>query len=223
MIVKDSAESYQPPVSPPASLLERHDVRKVTPADVPSLSKAMARAFYDDPVVGHWCLADESRRMRRLERAFELFLHRIYLARGDCYATESLAGGALWLPAGKWKPGGLEQLRLVARMARVHGRALPRTLQVLGFLEGRHPHEPHYYLQFVGVEPAWQGRGMGSALLRPVLERCDRERMPAYLEASSERNRTLYERHGFDVVEEVRLPASGPPMWRMWREGSSGG
>ncbi len=218
MTVKASVESYRPPVSAPASLPERHVVRKVTPTEVPSLSRAMARAFYDDPAASH-CLVDEPRRLRRLERGFELFLNQVYLRHDECYTTEGLlAGGALWLPPRRWKLDGFEQLRLVARMARVHGRALPRILQVLGFLEARHPHEPHYYLAFIGVEPAQQGRGMGSALLRPVLERCDREQMPAYLEASSERNRALYERHGFEVVEEVRLPASGPPIWPMWRE-----
>jgi len=69
----------------------------------------------------------------------------------------------------------------------------------------------------IGVRPEWQGRGFGSALLRPILERCDRERLPAYLEASSPRNRALYERHGFAVVEEMRVSDS-PPVWRMWRE-----
>jgi hypothetical protein len=51
-----------------------------------------------------------------------------------------------------------------------------------------------------------------------MLERCDRKQLPAYLEASSPRNRALYERHGFNVVEEIRMAKSSPPMWRMWRE-----
>jgi hypothetical protein len=54
--------------------------------------------------------------------------------------------------------------------------------------------------------------------MRPVLERCDRDRVPAYLEASSPRNRALYERHGFEVMEECRYADDGPPLWRMWRE-----
>jgi len=54
--------------------------------------------------------------------------------------------------------------------------------------------------------------------MHPVLSRCDRERRPAYLEASSTRSRDLYARHGFAVEEEIRLPGDGPPMWRMWRE-----
>ncbi|MGB0096249.1 MAG: GNAT family N-acetyltransferase, partial [Solirubrobacteraceae bacterium] len=60
-------------------------------------------------------------------------------------------------------------------------------------------------------------QGIGSALMKPMLDRCDRDGMPAYLEATSERNRRLYLRHGFDVTGEIRLP-DGPSMWPMWRE-----
>jgi hypothetical protein len=60
--------------------------------------------------------------------------------------------------------------------------------------------------------------GFGAALLRPMLERCDADGVPAYLEATSPRNRALYERHGFEVTEELKLPAGGPPIWLMWRE-----
>ena len=156
-----------------------HVARKVTPADVPSLASALARAFYDDPVVGHWCMPDVSRRMRRLERTFELFLHRIYLTHDECYTLDGLAGGAFWLPPNTWDVKGVDELRLVARLAQIHGRGVVRIAQVMGFIEEKHPHEPHYYLQFLGVEPRSQGRGMGSALLRPVLKRSDRDGVPA--------------------------------------------
>ncbi len=74
----------------------------------------------------------------------------------------------------------------------------------------------------VGVEPERQGRGVGSALLREVLTQCDAEGLPAYLESSNERNLTLYRRHGFEVIEELRLGRSGPLLWLMWREPGSG-
>ncbi len=72
--------------------------------------------------------------------------------------------------------------------------------------------EPHHYLPYIGVAPEAQGRGLGSALMRPILDRCDEERLPAYLEATSERNAALYERLGF----ELRAGGS-PPLWLMVR------
>jgi ribosomal protein S18 acetylase RimI-like enzyme len=79
-----------------------------------------------------------------------------------------------------------------------------------------HPTVAHWYLPFIGVDPTSQGRGLGSALLRRGLERCDADHLPAYLEASSPRNRALYERHGFAVTGEIRAGDS-PPLWPMWR------
>jgi GNAT superfamily N-acetyltransferase len=200
-----------------SSLPDVHLVRKATATDVPRLASTMARAFYDGPVVGDWCMPDASRRGERLERGFRLSLERIYLRHGECYASDSVAGAAFWLPPDTWGLGAMEQVRLAARMAAIHARGVPRILRVLAYLEARHPHEPHYYLAFVGVQPEGQGRGIGSALLAPVLECCDRDGVPAYLEATSERNLALYERHGFEVVETLRLPKGGPPVWRMWR------
>jgi predicted N-acetyltransferase YhbS len=69
------------------------------------------------------------------------------------------------------------------------------------------------------VRPERQGAGIGGALIAPGLERCDREAVPAYLEATSDRNRALYERHGFRAHGRIALPG-GPALWRMWRDPS---
>ena len=79
----------------------------------------------------------------------------------------------------------------------------PAVLQLFATLDEHLPHEPHDYLPIVGTRPEQQGRGIGTALLGPVLERCDREQRPAYLEATSARNRTLYARLGFRVTGEI--------------------
>lgn len=86
-------------------------------------------------------------------------------------------------------------------------------------LDEHHPQDPHEYLWFLGVVPAAQGHGIGSALMAPVLERADRAGAPAYLEATSPRNRALYERHGFEPGPAIAVGA-GPPMWPMWRRPS---
>jgi ribosomal protein S18 acetylase RimI-like enzyme len=104
-------------------------------------------------------------------------------------------------------------------MIRVFGRRLPLATWARLRLERRHPHHPpSYYLAAVGVEPALHGRGLGSALMEPVLAAADSEGTAAYLEASTVRSRALYERHGFTVTGEIQLPRGGPPVWPMWRE-----
>lgn len=80
-----------------------------------------------------------------------------------------------------------------------------------------HPHEPHWYLPLIGVQPSKQGNGYGSALLRASLARSDADGAPAYLEATSERNVPLYERHGFVRLGTIRA-GSSPPLVPMLRE-----
>ena len=198
--------------------MDGSDVRKLHDRDVPRIAKALARAFEDDPVMT-WIFRNDSERLTRLESMFAFFLRRIWLRHDECYAPDGLFGAALWLPPGKWHLSLPAQLSLVPGMLRVMGGSLPRGFQVVQLMEKHHPREPpHYYLPTLGVEPEFQGRGFGSALLQPVLGRCDAERLPAYLESSKWRNVVLYERHGFRVVEELNLPKGGPPVWRMWRE-----
>jgi hypothetical protein len=51
-----------------------------------------------------------------------------------------------------------------------------------------------------------------------VLEQCDQSGLHAYLEASSERNRVLYERQGFELTGTFNLPLGGPPIREMLRD-----
>jgi GNAT superfamily N-acetyltransferase len=192
-------------------------VRKVTYDDVPQLAVALGRAFDSDPPM-RWFLRDDDRRIELARQMFDVMLRTVHVARDACYTTDDVIGGALWVPPGRWRLGLLQQLKLLPGMIRVFGRDLPRAQRGLTVMDSGHPRRPHWYLDSLGVEPEWQGRGIGSALMRPVLERCDSEQVPAYLNAGSPRSRDLYMRHGFKVTEEFRLPERGPPLWRMWRD-----
>ena len=90
----------------------------------------------------------------------------------------------------------------------LHLSRAARLAAAIEYRHARHVREPHYYVRDVGVHPDMQGGGLGSALLRPTLDRCDREGLPAYLEASSERNAALYERLGFQLTHELRVRAA---------------
>jgi ribosomal protein S18 acetylase RimI-like enzyme len=189
----------------------------MTLAEVQPIACALARAFFADPHFS-WIIRDDTTRMRRLERGFATFIRRIWLRPDQIYIQERLIGAAVWLPPDMWHISPLRQLLLLPPTVRALGGASWRLLRALTYIERTHPHQPpHWYLAAIGVAPAWQGRGFGAALLGPVLERCDSDGTAAYLEASSPRNRALYERHGFEVMDERRYASDGPPLWRMWR------
>jgi ribosomal protein S18 acetylase RimI-like enzyme len=195
---------------------EASTVRKAKHVEAGALAAVLARAFEDDPAM-RWVIKDDRRRLALLERGFDLYLRKLYLKQDECYTTASVAGAIVWELPGQWKVGVLDQLRLLPAMVRINGRLAPRIVRALYALEAGHPKEPHYYLPFIGVAPEWQGRGLGAALMRPILDSCDDDKVGAYLEASSPRNRALYERHDFEVTEEFRLGKGSPPLWRMWR------
>lgn len=196
----------------PAGLVARPAVA----ADHGVLAATLAAAFADDPALTWVLPLHVARREARLRRFFSMELLR-GTALGGTWTAADGAGAALWCPPGQWRPSATDLVSEVPTAARVFGPHLPRALRTLHRMQRSHPTAPHWYLSYLGTAPQQQGRGVGSALLRPVLERCDRERLPAYLEASTERNRRLYERHGFVVTGTVRLPGGGPTLWRMWR------
>jgi ribosomal protein S18 acetylase RimI-like enzyme len=192
-------------------------VRKATVDDVPVLADVLARAFDEDPPM-RWFIPDDQQRVRRARLLFDVMLRRLHLARDVCFTTEDVTGGALWVPPGARTLTLGQQVRLLPAMMRVFGRGMSRAQRGLAVMDAGHPRKPHYYLDTLGVAPERQGRGIGSALMQPMLRRCDSERMPSYLNAGSWRSRDLYLRHGFQVMEEFSLPEDGPPLWRMWRD-----
>jgi len=146
-------------------------------------------------------------------------IERAWLKRGSCHILEHQAGACVWLPPRRWQMSLPAQARMLPPLAAAIRDSLPRLLRVHFFNDHMHPREPaHWYLASIGVAPAWQGRGYGQALLEPVLRRCDQDRVAAYLEATSPRNRAFSERNGFDVIEQCTYARGAITTWRMWRE-----
>jgi ribosomal protein S18 acetylase RimI-like enzyme len=176
----------------------------------------LARAFEDDPIIA-WAYAKPGNRLEGGRRFFGSVL-RQFLPHDESFTTDDHAGGAIWAIPGAWHLSVWNTIRLVASTAPLAGPRGLKILKGLQMVEEEHPKGPeHYYLSVLGTEPARQGQGIGSALLQPVLESCDRDEIAAYLETGKERNIAFYNRHGFKVTKELRLP-DGPPVWLMWRD-----
>jgi GNAT superfamily N-acetyltransferase len=190
-----------------------HRVRTAAGGDAARLTAALATAFYDDPVF-RWFSPDDRRRGAMLPSFFEVFVEA-FGSHGETFADDDVAGAALWA-APDTDPFGAEPA-YAERLEAIVGSDAPRLFEVVELFEAQTPPEPHYHLQFLGVLPERQGVGLGGALMAPILERCDRDGAPAYLEATCDRNRRLYERHGFRAHGDIQLPG-GPAVWRMWRE-----
>jgi GNAT superfamily N-acetyltransferase len=187
-----------------------------TEADVPRLAEVLGRAFVEDPLNRH-LVPDAERRAQRLPGGFAEQLRHVFLPHGAVLTTADRAGAALWLGPEAQALSLGAQLRLLPGMARLFGlRRMPRAMRALAALDERAPREPHWHLSLLGVVPERQGTGIGSALMRPVLDRCDREVRAAYLETSLPANLRFYERHGFAVRDQVDLPG-GLRMWTMLR------
>ena len=192
------------------------DVAEATAEDVPRLAALLGRALADDPLNRH-LVPDDARRARVLPEGFSEQLRRVFLPHGSVLTTTDRAGAALWLGPGVQPLTLREQLRLLPGMVRMFGlRGVTAAMRAMAELDRRAPREPHWHLSVLGVAPDRRGTGVGSALLRPVLERCDHGARPAYLETANPANLPLYARHGFAVRDEVEL-AAGVRVWTMLR------
>ncbi|MEU5392107.1 GNAT family N-acetyltransferase [Streptomyces tibetensis] len=199
-------------------------IRTAGAGDRELIVRLLDEAFQDDPVSGWVFPGVEERRAKHpgLMAAFT----DIVLAAGRIDVTEDGSACALWLsmPAdGEHDdPAGHDGATEDEGPAQVREAVDPdnERIEMIGRLTAAiHPTgRPHEYLWMIGVAPGRQGEGLGTALIEAVLDRCDREALPAYLEASSARSRKLYERLGFEPVGPVLDLPDGPAMWPMWRE-----
>ena len=184
------------------------------------MAAVLARAFTRDPYFS-WITGDAPERNLRMRMGWTGILRHAAAGLRETWTTDDLAGVAIWLPPGRGASSFVDSLRMIPALARLTGwRRLREVSAAAELLEHRrraHAPTPHWYLSALGVDPERQGQGVGTALLRLVLDRADAVGRPAYLETATGRNVLLYERHGFEVVEELILPRTDIRGWLMLR------
>ncbi|MFJ3103789.1 GNAT family N-acetyltransferase [Streptomyces sp. NPDC086835] len=181
--------------------------------DAPQISRTLARAFDDDPMM-RWFFPDDDAREAVLGRYFATIFTRQYGRHGVCEHTEAAA--AFWVPP-EAQAKAVPDAETIQELLNILGDRAPLFRDAVETAAKHTPQEPHWYLAMIGADPAAQGQGHGAALLRSGLAKADAAGLPAYLESSKPSNLPFYEHFGFTVREELRLPGGGPVLWGMWR------
>lgn len=177
----------------------------------PHVIASLVTAFTADPVV-RWLLPHPEAYLRFFPEVVAAVGAEGFAA-GTVDEDGDAGGASVWLPPG----AGPDEEAFGSVLERSVDPARAADIEAfLGQMEAHHPTEEVWHLFFIGVDPRHQGRCVGTALLRRGIERADADGRPAYLEASTPRNRSLYERHGFEVIGEIQV-ADSPPMWPMLR------
>jgi ribosomal protein S18 acetylase RimI-like enzyme len=191
---------------------QQHQSNVRPAADEERAVATIVAAFATDPIT-RWFVTDDGRYAKFFPDFVRAFGGGAFSS-GSADTVADHAGVALWLPPGVGPDE--ERMGALAAQAVVEDEQEER----FAFMEQMgvyHPQYEHWYLPMIGVDPAQQGRGYGSMLLRHALERADRDHLPAYLESTSPESKPLYERHGFEEIGVIQF-GSSPPMWPMLRK-----
>lgn len=183
---------------------------------------SLARAFQDDPLQTY-VFPDPAERAALSQAHFAPLLE-YGLRFGTVLTTAAeLRGAAVWLPPGRTEitderatEAGLDKLPELLGV-----EAATRFFAALSAVEPYHKTDVpvnHSYVLVVGVEPTAQGRGLGRALLAPLLQQADRDGLPCYLETAQPRNVGFYQHLGFRILRDIVDPASGLRLWTLRRD-----
>lgn len=193
-----------------------YSIQKATADDVPALAEVSALAFEHDPIT-EW-LVETGDDPLQMERQMFVAEYRITKRFDLIYTDADRKGVSIWKPPGARSTIGdrIQQVWTMLGTIKLSRRAFAK-IKLFIQIENAHPCEHHYYLSLLAVHPDMQGKGLGTALMQPVLEICDRDHVPAYLETETESNVDFYSKRGFKVIKEITTSDGRSKVWTMWR------
>ena len=190
-------------------------IRRAVVSDVPAMAGTLQAAFEGYPWTDWVFPADD--RAARLRSSFALYLTATINGLGEVWTSEDHRSVAMWLAPGPKTLSDVESRRLDEQTAVLLGENLGMVAAADATVDAHHPAQPYWFLGTVGTRPDSRGFGFGSAVLTPMLQRCDRDGLPAVLDTSTQSNVRLYSRLGFDTTAEVQPGNGAPLVWVMTR------
>ena len=203
---------------PSSGLTGPTTIRPLRWADERLAAHVLAGAFVNDPLVMAICQGGAADRVRRMWWNFRIAVRSHCQtgqpAWGVIDASGQLRAVVLVILPGARVVLGTDLLFALRGLIGVGFSAARRGVLAANTIAAHEPAEPFTYLRTIGVDPQWQRRGVGSALVGQVVQSAAL-RLPIYLETSKAVNLPFYTRHGFTCCGEFRC--LGVPVWRMMR------
>lgn len=197
------------------------DVVDLKPDQIPAAGAVLARSLFEDGLTRHMYPDDEERKVRTPWHfsamvRYGLLFGRVLTTAGEPY------GIAIWLPPGEtaMTEDRIMAAGMDASPAVLGEEAFGRFASAMEHIEPyREQDVParHWYLALIGVDPDHSGKGVGSALMRPILAQADADGLPCYLETAEERNVGYYLKHGFETIRHGAVPDTAVEYWTMLR------
>ncbi len=203
-------------------MTEMEGLVRLTLGQVRPASEMMAKAFEEYPLTVYFHPDGHTHR-EKIARGFRSML-RFGVLYGEVYATSpNFEGAAMWLHSQSLHRTFWRNLRCGnfsgLLPSTVRRRSRQRSfMDYSAVVHRRCAPFPHMYLQLLGVDPQFQGKGYSGRLLRAMFDRIDREGLPCFLETQAEKNVAIYQHFGFEVVEEGIVPGSNVYSWAMLRK-----
>jgi GNAT superfamily N-acetyltransferase len=187
-----------------------------------SVTEVLSQAFQNDPTLKYF-FPDKLLRKRITPYLFSVIV-RSGIQYGEAYATSSnMEGVAVWISSDNYPITYWRILRSVSLSTIFfivsHGCFKMRSVQA--YTDAMHKRLApfkHWFLQIIGIDPKYQGKGYAGKLLKPMLARIDEEGLPCYLDTLNGNNVPLYEHFGFKIIEKTMIPQTSFTNWAMLRE-----
>lgn len=166
-------------------------------------------SFADDPHI-NWLVDDGRNKQCRMKRLMSYAFEHA-LVNGSVQLTEDKKAVAIWKNHHSHKMSFHLLLENIKFLFAFGFKRLSRIIQMEKKISSRYPKDRFYnYLWFIGTLPSEQGKGYGSALLRPELKRASEEKHPVYLETTTETNLSYYRKKGFILYDKILLNEINP-------------